>query len=576
MANYDKSLDRMMYLMNFDNSLNESKKTNTGIECHRTGADGKEYGIIKEGLKYYIKTSTPEKQNIAESYEYIGGYNYRNQNGYNSYNEATKQLELKLIALNESYGKHEDVSIANLNKTKEAMSMLTESARKELNRMHSIFENSFISKDNIGNHGNPEGKGTATGSNTTKNNAPFEEKATATLDKDMKKTGTVDGATSDHKDVKDANSKLQNADKMERGNRGDEELKDTKSDLDGVSVAAEHKNGGKAVRVNESFMEEVNPDDYIGDDIDAQADQMDDNTESLGGEFDDEEFGGGEGMPAPELSSIEDFFADDEDDTDYEDQMNSSDELSNYEDNEENDIVGQPSLDEEIDNLLREFMDDPSVSALGESKEVEDGGEEGLKNFKRGGNGNNNVEGEETMDRIEEDVDVEGAGEKDSCITGPCNVLDHHTAKPGPNGVHGEKTMDKMDETIRSIANMVYESICDDKKKCPKCGKKKCECNKKECECNKKETLEEAVARIMKEEVTKLNVWGKHPKFRKSPMTLPDNKEVLAGTAEKDWNDDSAKGQQPYGLKIGKSDPFVEVLTDQILANIKESLNLGK
>ena len=562
MANYDKSLDRMMYLMNYDNSLNESKKTNTGIEYHRTGADGKEYGIIKEGLKYYIKTSTPEKQNIAESYEYIGGYNYRNQNGYNSYNEATKQLELKLIALNESYGKHEDVSIANLNKTKEAMSMLTESARKELDRMHSIFENSFISKDNIGNHGNPEGKGTATGSNTTKNNAPFEEKTTATLDKDMKKTGTVDGATSDHKDVKDADSKLQNADKMERGNRGDEELKDTKSDLDGVSVAAEHKNGGKAVRVNESFMEEVNPDDYIGDDIDAQADQMDDNTESLGGELNDEEFGGGEGMPAPELSSIDDFFADNEGDTDSEDQMNSSDELSNYEDNGENyedngenDIVGQPSLDEEIDNLLREFMDDPSVNV-----EVDEGKDSCVS---------------ETCEEKESCM-TGTCKEKDSCITGPCDVLDHHTAKPGPNGVNGEKTMDKMDETIRSIANMVYESMCNNEKKCPKCGKKKCECNKKECECNKKETLEEAVARIMKEEVTKLNVWGKHPKFRKSPMTLPDNKEVLAGTAEKDWNDDSAKGQQPYGLKIGKSDPFVEVLTDQILANIKESINLGK
>ena len=562
MANYDKSLDRMMYLMNYDNSLNESKKTNTGIEYHRTGADGKEYGIIKEGLKYYIKTSTPEKQNIAESYEYIGGYNYRNQNGYNSYNEATKQLELKLIALNEAYGKHEDVSIANLNKTKEAMSMLTESARKELDRMHSIFENSFISKDNIGNHGNPEGKGTATGSNTTKNNAPFEEKTTATIDKDMKKTGTVDGATSDHKEVKDADSKLQNADKMEKGNRGDEELKDTKSDLDGVSVAAEHKNGGKAVRVNESFMEEVNPDDYIGDDVDAQADQMDDNIESI----DDEELGGGEGMPAPELSSIDDFFADNEGDTDSESQMNSSDELSNYEDNGENDIVGQPSLEEEIDNLLREFMDDPSVNV-----EVDEGKDSCV------------TETCEEKDSCvtetckEKDSCMTGTcKEKDSCITGPCDVLDHHTAKPGPNGVNGEKTMDKMDETIRSIANMVYESMCDDEKKCPKCGKKKCECNKKKCECNKKETLEEAVARIMKEEVTKLNVWGKHPKFRKSPMTLPDNKEVLAGTAEKDWNDDSAKGQQPYGLKIGKSDPFVEVLTDQILANIKESLNLGK
>ena len=246
--------------------------------------------------------------------------------------------------------------------------------------------------------------------------------------------------------------------------------------------------------------------------------------------------------------------------------MNSSDELSNYEDNGENDIVGQPSLEEEIDNLLREFMDDPSVNV-----EVDEGKDSCVTETCE--------EKDSCMTgtcKEKESCMTGTCKEKDSCITGPCDVLDHHTAKPGSNGVHGEKTMDKMDETIRSIANMVYESMCDDEKKCPKCGKKKCECNKKKCECNKKETLEEAVARIMKEEVTKLNVWGKHPKFRKSPMTLPDNKEVLAGTAEKDWNDDSAKGQQPYGLKIGKSDPFVEVLTDQVLANIKESLNLGK
>ena len=69
MAKYDEQLKRMMHLMEYDNTLNESKKTNKGIEYHTTAADGKEYGIIKEGAYYYIKTSTPYKMNIAESYD---------------------------------------------------------------------------------------------------------------------------------------------------------------------------------------------------------------------------------------------------------------------------------------------------------------------------------------------------------------------------------------------------------------------------------------------------------------------------------------------------------------------------
>lgn len=90
----------------------------------------------------------------------------------------------------------------------------------------------------------------------------------------------------------------------------------------------------------------------------------------------------------------------------------------------------------------------------------------------------------------------------------------------------------------------------------------------------RKETIEETIQRLVKEETTKLNVWGKHPRFRKQPMTTPQNKEVLAGTADRDWNDDSAKGEQPYGMKIGNSAPFdkqVEMLTDAVLTQLKES-----
>ena len=45
----------------------------------------------------------------------------------------------------------------------------------------------------------------------------------------------------------------------------------------------------------------------------------------------------------------------------------------------------------------------------------------------------------------------------------------------------------------------------------------------------------------MNEEVTKLNVFGKHPGYRKKPMTHPDNVEVAPNGA-RDCNDDSAKG----------------------------------
>ena len=237
MAKYDEQLKRMMHLMDYDNKLNESKKRNNGIECHKTAADGKEYGIIKEGAYYYIKTTTPDKMNMVESYDYLNGFNRRNETRYNSYNSATKQLELHLMSINEAYNKHEDVTVANVNSSKEAFSILTEDARKELDRMHMIFENSFISKDNIGNHGDPEKKGSSTGANTTKNNAPFEEKTEAKLDKVVDKKGTVEGATSDYTKVGDADSKLQHADKMEKGKSGDEEYKDTHDDLEGEGVA---------------------------------------------------------------------------------------------------------------------------------------------------------------------------------------------------------------------------------------------------------------------------------------------------------------------------------------------------
>ena len=639
MAKYDEQLKRMMHLMDYDNTLNESKKTNNGIECHRTAADGKEYGIIKEGAYYYIKTTTPDKMNMVESYDYLNGFNRRNETRYNSYNSATKQLELHLMSINEAYNKHEDVTVANVNSSKEAFSILTEDARKELDRMHMIFENSFISKDNIGNHGDPEKKGSSTGANTTKNNAPFEEKTEAKLDKVVDKKGTVEGATSDYTKVGDADSKLQHANKMERGKSGDEEYKDAHDDLEGEGVADKKPSGAKAVKMNESFEDE----EYYEGDMDF----------------------------APEIPEVgEDRFEEEQELLDDEEIFGDEEALDGIEPEEEDEIVGfeeEEPMEDDLDDLLREFLDGPQVNVGSNNTDSNNGNSASIPAP---------LEEEEMVEEPE-------TIEEEEKIVGPDPVLDGPHGKG--NSVHGEKTMDRIEEAVDRITRMVIESLCKEEKKC-KCGKKNCTCKDGKCTCDKNVNegqgwnlfkhgvknfdslpdneqeydeffqdgeltnyehnlegrpyydneggytddaydkhgmrhdkvedttlgklgrkagvgalkamskgkiakkkwdlahpekqdgiayLQEAIDKIVKEEVTKLDVWGKHPRYRKEPMSTPANKDVKAGTADKDWCDASVKGNQAYGQKIGSSAPFeeeVDALTEKVFEAVKKTL----
>lgn len=514
----DAQMERMKFLMEFKNT--PKVDTKAGIEYHINAADGKTYGIIRENNMYYIKTTTPENALVKESYDYIGGFNNRNEHGYKSYNEATKHLELELMHINESTGKHEDVSITfDSKKGQKDMQTLTEAARTELDRMHQIFENS----GKIGHYNNPfkdaESKGSASAENTEKNNAPFEEKAEATLDKDIKADGTVKGATPDNDEVKGVDADLQ-SDKMKDANSGSEkDLKDVKSDLEGDSVADQHPSGAKAVMVNEGI--EMS---------DFQEEVPVEGGEDLAG-FDTTEVPG-EGEVGQDINL---------------DMFNAEEPVSDEFDEE------QPS---ELDELLKEFMDnnisasvdtgdiDASIPAGLEECEVLDGPKV---------SGDNSVHGEETMDRIEEDAEnheAEGAGEKESKIVGPDEVMD------GPHGELDAQTWDKLQESIDRITNAVCERLA------PK----------------HEVTLAEAVDKIVKEEVTKLDAWGKHPRYQKPAFKTPANKEVAPNGA-KDWNDDSAKGEKPYGTEIGSSAPFdktVDMLTDAVLKQIKESYGLKK
>ena len=537
MAKYDDQLARMNYLMEFKN---QPKEVKSNIEYHANGADGKVYGILKEGTKYYIKVTENGKENLAESYEYINGFVNRRENEFKSYNDATKHLELKLMSLNEAYGKKGDVSTVDLHRNDKAFANLTEEARKELDRMNQIFENSCkIGKDCCCD---PESKGSASPDNTTKNNDPFNKKVTPDMDYAGSK-GTVEGAT-DNKKVSGVDADLK-SDKMKSANSGSEkDMKDAHDDLDGDGVADKKPKGAKAVKMNEGMFE---ADPVLGDEfengVDGEApiDNVDVNAE----------------IEEPGLDA--DVNADlSADDFNGEDDLNGDDFASaDFDEVEDNSLVGEPSLDDEdLDTILEEFLN-------GESEEAAPVNEEDAivgpnKVMDKEGNSingtNNGVDGEtgEEWKRIEE---AQGGNVNDPAKQGNEETMKSYQAKgnlPAQSWDRIKINESKVNELVENITNQLINGA------------------------KKKETLEEKITRIVKEEATKLNVWGKHPKYGKEPMTHPEAKEVLAGTADRDFNDDSAKGSEQYGKKIGDGKPFdqatIDNLTDQVLAKIKGAL----
>lgn len=140
--NNAEELAHIKHLMNF--SLNEGKANiGTSIEYQNLGADGKTYGIIREGSNYYIKVADVAKNATKNDFDYINGFSRRAENCYGSYNKALKQFDLKMMSLKEAYGNDKHIVIESWNPTKkEELSVeATEKMRAEIMRQRQIMEN---------------------------------------------------------------------------------------------------------------------------------------------------------------------------------------------------------------------------------------------------------------------------------------------------------------------------------------------------------------------------------------------------------------------------------------------------
>ena len=547
MAKYDDQLKRSLYLMEYKTPV---KKESSSVWYHANGADGKVYGIIKEGTKFYIKTTESGKENIAESYDYIGGFNNRRENEFKDYNKATKHLELSLMSLNEAYGKKSDVSTVDFKRSEKIWNGLTEEARKELDRVNQIFENSC--KIGMNCIKDEEAKGHSTGDSTEKNNKPFEKKVTPNMEykgdgeskDDYDKVGNVD------KDLQSDAMKSKNSNLNDDGT--DKEYKDAHDDLDGDGVADKDPKGAKAVKMNESTLEEELA-EFMSEFDDELAGTGEDVTpDDFGAEAPVEEPAFPEAAPevAPEEPVADDFGTPD---------------VSN--------LPAWGDDEETVEQPLGECGAMPQAPAQAPVNEEEaiTGPNKVLDKEGNPINGTDNgVDGEkdEKWRRVGDKAEIkeeEGYGETDQ--SEKPETMDNYKF-----GYNDEKKLpvqswEKMDESklVKALTESIFKQLVAEH-----AAKKP---------AKKKMTLNEYIDKIVKEEITKLDAWGKHPRYQKEPMTHPDAKEVLAGTADRDFNDDSAKGSEKYGKKIGDGKPFdktVEMLTDQVMSQLKESLRNKK
>jgi len=143
-ANADEQLKRMKDLMNY--GINESKKPEySSVEYSKVAADGKLYGIVREGTHYYIKVAKDSKgQLIAENFDYIGGFRNRKDNQFDGFAAAQRYFCEKLQCINESVDNVKERVIAeawDLDAKKEVIEEGTKKMKAEIDRQRQIMRN---------------------------------------------------------------------------------------------------------------------------------------------------------------------------------------------------------------------------------------------------------------------------------------------------------------------------------------------------------------------------------------------------------------------------------------------------
>lgn len=673
MSKRDEQIARIQGLMTYGIS-NTSKKTPVTESIE--GPDGKVYAIIREGSKFYIKSATKGSELVAESFDYIGGFMNKKNNEFSSYNQASKNLELKVRSLNEAYGVNKTVELLNPDKKETLMVEMTESMKASLARYRQIMNNaagimnesSTISSSNTGNPEAPKTTGFS-----PKLGEPFTDSAEAKLDKDLKATAS---------------------DPEKQGEPfGDKEKAEDYKDAQYVpsgSVANQHPSGGKVVRVNENeeyeetieecdewgscgvpenggvgeigddapFTEVVTEDSPVGfadedtfdegeEDMDVDID-LDDIDSPLADEdeMDDEmELDDIDSADAEDVEDVEDVESDIETEGDdieaLRQEIAELRELVNGlmgEESDEDEIVDVEPEDGEMGDEFEEEGEGEDVDFMQESvnlpfpvkvrtDELQDtrsryGLAKILKGMmaQKGGNDrdseiigkiggrlkeilqcdyelracmkNNHLSDDDwfeiisTMEsntsqitRLVRALSFIDANDR-KLIDGRLNKLQSYVSKYSeyydqninPDAQVEPEVEDEEMEEMPDVDpdNIGFEDDVrpteDEMDAAAWAGAGNEDFNDMD------DMFDSVTPRKLHENGTKLNVFGKHPGYRKTVMSLPKTGSDKEGNV-RDWNDESVYSEEPFGNKIGSSAPFEDAIgkaVDSIMESIKK------
>ena len=518
----DSRIERMKAMMNYGTISEDKNKPYSGIEYTRKGADGKMYGIVREGTKYYIKISDNSTNILKENFDYIGGFRNRKDNEYNSFANALKNFEMKMMSLKESVSeKSPIVESWDINKKGDLSIEATDKMKQEIARQRQIMGNATMisekknyeaqmnESDCCGNCDcERSSKVSKECADTQKNNIKTKSNGSGSAKKQGGDPFTKSVGNEQGKSQKN-NSKSEFKAEVQEGtvlgwNNDDEDYLDTSN---GTEVGDSAPFTSNAPKKNAELTTEA-VDDTDDMDVDSDENELndadvdgEDNLDAYGDDFDSED--------DLDTDADEDVDSEDDDD-DFDTDDFDEDDASLYDaedDDEKNDV------DERLDTIeamMQKIADKLGVDMFEDDELYDD------------------EEADDDDDEYELDADDEDDFDEDDFDDDDDDDFDDD-----------EDDFDDDDEVVesknyRKLMNKINED--------------------------------------------RLNVFGKHPAYRKSPISLPNHRHnEMEGYY--DMNDDSAANNAPFGQKIGSSAPFElghEEITNAIAEAVKRVIKKNR
>ena len=531
-------LNRMKSLMNYGLKTEGKQVQYSSVEYQKLGADGKVYGIVREGAKYYIKEAPNKKGGIVkENFNYIGGFRNRKNNEYSNFALAQKQFDLKMMSIKEAVNNPTfDIESWNLDQKENTLNEASDKMKAELLRERQIMKNATkIAESCKGSVCPIEKEIAASQKNNIKAEKPKTGDAKTAVDGEKPELPKEMTESAEPLAWHDSNGDPKNDTYMDKSNGTQigssapfdgAKGKDIDDNGSPVTSTGEAKNG--VVTEGESMHDSDNQNtpavgtSEVGDSQPFNKKKGKDITEDL--DTDDMDVEDDNALADGEEEGLETAEDGSEDLADNEPE---GDEDFDEEDVEEDDLSDRVSAMEDVLYKIADSLgiDEPTVS-----EEPYEDGEDDLWD-----DGDDDTEYEF---EVEDEDEPEGPIEDDVDMDMPMEGRNR-------NGVRIIETKN-FKKAFRNARRMNEE------------GMRPFSDN----------------GRVPSGNMNRLNDFGKHPAYRKKVMTLPQT-DSATNQGYYDMNDESVYSEQPYGSNIGSGAPF-NISPDVIDNSISEAIKRMK